>query len=102
MWLKNINLVLRFKHLKELTISFFPADGTKMMSTCIDNKTRIFNTKKFNSDATSKLVNNFNVSYSNVQYIIWVSKYEKAEAGCLVETTYTTITTLPILYQHFR
>lgn len=52
---KHITPVLRFKHPKELTSSFFSADGTKMVSTCIDNKIRIFNTKQFDSDATSKL-----------------------------------------------
>lgn len=38
-----------------MTSSFFSADGTNMVSTCIDNKIRIFNTKLFNSDAISKL-----------------------------------------------
>ncbi|XP_029344274.1 WD repeat-containing protein 76-like isoform X2 [Acyrthosiphon pisum] len=49
---KHINPVLRFKHPKELTSSFFSADGTKMVSTCIDNNIRIFNTEQFNLDAT--------------------------------------------------
>jgi len=52
---KHINPVLQFKHPKELTSSFFSTDGTKMVSTCIDNNIRIFNTEKFNLDATSKL-----------------------------------------------
>jgi len=52
---KHIKPVLRFKHPKALTRSFFSVDGTKMVSTCIDNNIRIFNTEKFNSDAESKL-----------------------------------------------
>jgi len=52
---KHINPVLRLKHPKELTSSFFSADGTKMVSTCIDDNIRIFNTEKLNSDASSKL-----------------------------------------------
>jgi len=52
---KHINPVLQFKHPKELTSSFFSADGINMVSTCIDNNIRIFNTEKFNLDATSKL-----------------------------------------------
>ncbi|XP_026813789.1 WD repeat-containing protein 76-like [Rhopalosiphum maidis] len=48
---KSINPVLQFNHPKVLTSSFFSARGTKMVSTCNDNKIRIFNTEQLNSDA---------------------------------------------------
>lgn len=62
---KHINPVLQFKHPKELTSSFFSTDGTKMVSACIDDNIRIFNTEKLNSDASSKL--KILKSYNNVQ-----------------------------------
>jgi len=52
---KSINPVLQFNHPKVLTSSFFSAHGTKMVSTCNDNKIRIFNTEQLNSDARSKI-----------------------------------------------
>lgn len=52
---KSINPVLQFEHPKSLTSAFFSDSGTKMVSTCNDDKIRIFNTNTLNSSATSKL-----------------------------------------------
>jgi len=69
MTVKHINPVLRFKHPKELTSSFFSADGTKMVSTCIDDNIRIFNTEQLNLDATSKLkILKFSITMFNKLY----------------------------------
>jgi len=51
---KLIKPVLQFEHPKSLTSAFFSDSGTKMVSTCNDDKIRIFNTKTLNSSATSK------------------------------------------------
>lgn len=51
---KSINPVLQFEHPKSLTSAFFSDSGTKMVSTCNDDKIRIFNTNTLNSSATSK------------------------------------------------
>lgn len=52
---KSINPVLQFEHPRSLTSAFFSASGTKMVSTCNDDKIRVFNTEKLNADSTSKL-----------------------------------------------
>lgn len=52
---QSINPVLQYEHTKSLTSAFFSASGSKMVSTCIDDKIRIFNTSKLDSESTSKL-----------------------------------------------
>jgi hypothetical protein len=52
---KAINPVLQYDHSKSLTSAFFSATGIKMVSTSNDDKVRIFNTSKLNSEYTSKL-----------------------------------------------
>lgn len=52
---KSINPVLQYEHSKSLTSAFFSASGIKMVSTSNDDKIRIFNTCKLNSESTSKL-----------------------------------------------
>jgi len=51
---KLINPVLQFEHPKSLTSAFFSDSGSKMVSTCNDDKIRIFNTNTLNLSATSK------------------------------------------------
>lgn len=52
---KLINPVLQFEHPKSLTSAFFSDSGTKMVSTCNDDKIRIFNTNTLNSSATQPI-----------------------------------------------
>ncbi|XP_025195814.1 WD repeat-containing protein 76-like [Melanaphis sacchari] len=52
---KSINPILQFEHPKSLTSAFFSDSGTKMVSTCNDDKIRIFNTNTLNSSATKPI-----------------------------------------------
>uniref|UniRef100_A0A2S2R3H0 WD repeat-containing protein 76 n=1 Tax=Sipha flava TaxID=143950 RepID=A0A2S2R3H0_9HEMI len=54
---KAINPVLQYDHSKSLTSAFFSATGIKMVSTSNDDKVRIFNTSKLNSEYTKPFVN---------------------------------------------
>lgn len=55
MTVKSIDPVLQFEHPKSLTSAFFSSSGSKMISTCNDDKIRIFNTSRLNSSATKPI-----------------------------------------------